>query len=508
MQSRTRAASVSDSPKLILADLLRDLPEAVSLAPATLPIAGLSVDSRTLSPGELFVAIPGHRQNGLQFVAEAVGRKAAGVVSEQARPVKYRDVPWIQVPQVRLVLAHWAAQMHQYPSQHLSLVGITGTNGKTTVTYLLESIIKAAGLVPGVIGSINYRHKGQILPSTNTTPGALSLQTLLGQMKRDRVNTVMMEVSSHGIDQDRVACCDFDVCCLTNVTRDHLDYHKSEAQYQATKARLFEKILVASHKKEKTAVLPDFDPASRPIQAKLGSTLRCLTYGFDSHSAVFAKTFDITREGLKATVQTPQGSFHFYSPLVGLYNLKNCLAAIACAVALGLDLKVITAGLKTMKAVPGRLEKIGVYQGRTVFIDYAHTPDALMQTLEILRPLTTKHLTLVFGAGGDRDQGKRPLMGAIASAKADRVIVTSDNPRHEEPSKIINDILAGITNPHKKILAILDRAKAIRKALSLSEEGDTILLAGKGPEEFQIVGDQKLPFSERALVENYFGGSA
>ncbi|MDO8461832.1 MAG: UDP-N-acetylmuramoyl-L-alanyl-D-glutamate--2,6-diaminopimelate ligase [Deltaproteobacteria bacterium] len=476
-------------------------------------ISGITPHSKRVEKGFLFVAIPGSKTDGRLFIEEAIARGAAGIVSIDPAPKIVPGVnhpggsplpAWLQVKEARQALALLSARFYDEPSRSLNLVGVTGTNGKTSLTFLLESIFKEASQKSGVIGTINYRFGEINRPAPTTTPEPSELQSLLATMRNEGVQSVAMEVSSHALSLDRVVGCHFDVVCFTNLSRDHLDFHETLDDYFEAKCRLFTEILTSSSKKKKTAVLPVGDPWGKKIRERIGPSVTVLTYG-EGEADISADDVKLTRRGIRAHIKTPGGDFLLSSPLLGQHNLSNLLAATACAVALGFSPEVIKNGLEAVVVIPGRLEAISNKKGLALFVDYAHTPEALEKVLEMLRPLTIGRLIALFGCGGDRDSGKRPLMGEIAAQKADLVILTSDNPRTEEPQKILKQILAGVIKGGKQPLIIADRQEAIARALSIAEPGDTILIAGKGHEDYQIIGTEKKHFSDQEEVRKILG---
>ncbi|HET8563268.1 MAG TPA: UDP-N-acetylmuramoyl-L-alanyl-D-glutamate--2,6-diaminopimelate ligase [Candidatus Binatia bacterium] len=493
------------------------------------PVAGLVYDSRQVKEGQVFFAIPGGRTDGHEFVHEAVQRGAAGVVvgRKAAWP---SGVTWVRVKNVRRAMGSWAALFFGRPSGHMTLIGVTGTNGKTTVTYLVESMLKAADMNPGVIGTINYRYSGRQLPSHYTTPESLDLQALLAEMAESGVNSVAMEVSSHALAQERVRGLDFDVALFTNLSRDHLDYHQDMNDYFAAKSRLFTDYLKASSKPKRTAVIHGGDLWGAVLlkqAAKAG--LECWSYGTQREWDIHPLDVRDELDGLKGKIHVRGRSFEFSSSLVGAANLENILGTVGVGFALGLSVEAVTRGIAALRFVPGRLEKIENSLGISVLVDYAHTPDALERALRALRGLMpgvetrdprpesrNPRLICVFGCGGDRDKGKRPLMGEIAARLSDRVVITSDNPRTEDPLSIINEVEAGVQKVGLKKLETEnlnvnsrevpgycveeDRRAAIGLALRWARPGDVVLIAGKGHEDYQILGSKRIHFDDREVA--------
>ncbi|MFC1824660.1 UDP-N-acetylmuramoyl-L-alanyl-D-glutamate--2,6-diaminopimelate ligase, partial [Thermodesulfobacteriota bacterium] len=473
-----------------------------------LEINGLTYDSRLVRPGYLFVALRGHQKDGHDYLPDAVARGAAALVAEDFLDIR-EDIPKIRVPDSREALSKMAAQFYQHPYSNLNLIGITGTNGKTTTSYVLESILSAAGKRPGIIGTINYHFKGNALPAPVTTPESLDLMHILRKMADGDVSDVIMEVSSHALDQGRTNDCPFKLAIFTNFSRDHLDYHHTMEEYFAAKSLLFQGLQKRVQGKKTAAIINMDDPRGRALASLTAADV--ITYGLGSDCQVRANAIDMSKRGLRARLITPEGEKDIQSSLIGEINIYNILAATAAALSLNIDLSVITAGIKRLKAVPGRMERVPNGAGLSIVVDYAHTPDALSKTIKALRPLTDKKLITIFGCGGDRDQGKRHVMGHIAAANSDVVIITSDNPRSEDPVAIIEQVEKGaqesgltkLTGPvsaqtnGRGYLIEADRRVAIRKAVELAKKSDLILIAGKGHENYQIVGDKTRHFDDR-----------
>ncbi|MEW6219186.1 MAG: UDP-N-acetylmuramoyl-L-alanyl-D-glutamate--2,6-diaminopimelate ligase [Thermodesulfobacteriota bacterium] len=509
--------AIHTSPRKTLRQLLDGLPYDASPAAGPLEIAALAADSREVVPGTLFLALPGTHVDGHAFVGQAIERGAAAVVVQAGHGIAGRSwpVPVVRVADSRQAAAAVAAAFWDHPEAALTLVGITGTNGKTTVSFLVESMLRAAGLSPGVIGTVSYRYAGRQEAAPFTTPGPLALFPVLARMRAAGVSHVVMEVSSHALAQERVAGLRFQVAAFTNLTRDHLDFHGDMEAYFAAKARLFTEHLAAGGRA--VVALPARGAGGRPpaadwsdrLLAMLRQPLRC---AIDQPVEVHAAAAGQTWEGIRARIVTPAGVFDLGSPLVGSYNLANLLVAAGIGVGLGLPLAGIERGLAALAAVPGRLERVPCRAGVQVFVDYAHTPDALASVLGTLRELGPARLVVVFGCGGDRDAGKRPQMGRIAGELADIVLVTSDNPRSEAPEAIMAAIergLAGSRLARNRAELLLSqpgrtgydlvpcRRQAIATAVSLARPGDVVLIAGKGHETYQIIGGSRRQFDDR-----------
>jgi UDP-N-acetylmuramoyl-L-alanyl-D-glutamate--2,6-diaminopimelate ligase len=483
--------------------LLEALPERTvhgTLPPA---VTGIASDSRTVAPGQCFVAVPGFKQDARAFAGEAVARGAAVVVTEGGRLDV--AVPQILVPSARRALAHLAGAYHGHPSRRLTLVGITGTNGKTTTSYLVEALLRARGQRAGVIGTIQYVVGDERRPAGQTTPEALELQGMLAEMLRRGVGGVAMEVSSHALALDRAQDLAFDVAVFTNLTQDHLDFHRTFEAYTAAKRHLFE-LLAASPKARRVAVVNADDPAGAEMIRGLALTV--LRFGLGAGADVRALDHASSIDGIRVTVGTPRGRVDLTSPLIGEHNVRNLLGAVAVGLALDLELPAIAAALGAVDTVPGRFEQVRAGQPFLVVVDYAHTPDALERVLVTARKLTAGRLVAVFGCGGDRDRGKRPIMGAIAARLCDRVWITSDNPRSERPEAIVEEIVAGVRGagfgPDRHATEP-DRRAAIGAALAWARAGDTVVIAGKGHETYQIVGRETLPFDDREVARRFLG---
>ncbi len=467
---------------------------------ASVRIAGVKHDSRRCVLGDLFVAIPDGPRDGSAFVQDAVGRGAVAVLAEREHAV---SVPLVIADDALVSLAAIARDVYEDPTSQLRAVGITGTNGKTTVTYLLEAMVKAAEGKPAVIGTVNFRGPFGELPATHTTPMADDLMRLSRLAVQSGATHLLLEVSSHALAMHRADGVRFSVAAFTNLTQDHLDYHGDLDSYARAKLRLFAD-LSSEH-----AVINIDDPASGPfVAAAKGKLWRCSKHA-SSGAEVRASEVSLDRRGIRARIDTPLGSLRLESPLVGEHNLENLLVAIGCGAALGLPLEVMASALRHAQGAPGRLERVPHPDDVLVFVDYAHTPDALARVLTTLRASTEGRLLVVFGCGGDRDPGKRPRMGEEAARLADVVVVTSDNPRSEAPNAIAEQIVVGVRRERADELPVaalaaaargfhveLDRRSAIAAALLAAKRGDTVLIAGKGHEKVQIVADQKLPFDD------------
>jgi UDP-N-acetylmuramoyl-L-alanyl-D-glutamate--2,6-diaminopimelate ligase len=476
-------------------------------------IEGICFDSRRCEADFLFVAVAGLKSDGHLFVPEAVRRGAKAIVYEKeiARHASYTS---IRVRDSRRALGVLGKNFFGNPSGALGLVGVTGTNGKTTVTYLLESILREAGHEPGVIGTVNYRWGQTVLAASHTTPESFELQRLLAGIREAGVSHVVMEVSSHALELRRVEDCEFDLGIFMNLTRDHLDFHGTMEDYYASKKRFFTDLLAGEKNgRRQGRIINIDDPWGRRLAEELGAK-GLTTFGIDSIAFVQAKEADLSLGEIRAEIETPAGAFPLRAPLSGRFNLYNILAATAAAFHLGIPLSAIQRGIECAKPVPGRLEKISESGEPAVFVDYAHSEDALKRVLQNLARFRQGRIITVFGCGGDRDRGKRPLMGRAAAEESDLVIVTSDNPRTEEPLAIIGAIEGGIdASVMKKIspeeiraagagkiyTVVADRREAIGMAVGLASPDDIVLIAGKGHEDYQIIGTKTFPFDDRTV---------
>jgi UDP-N-acetylmuramoyl-L-alanyl-D-glutamate--2,6-diaminopimelate ligase len=486
-------------PTPMLLDALHDK-TVLGVVPPT--VTGLAYDSRKVKPGNLFVAVPGLREDGRRYIDEALGRGATAVVLEGGDVPAGTAAGRIIVRSSREALARLADAYFGHPSRALAVVGITGTNGKTTTSLLVDALFRHDGRTTGVIGTIQYRIGRESRPAGRTTPEALELQSLLAEMTERGVTGVAMEVSSHALALHRVDGVEFDVAVFTNLTQDHLDFHGTLDAYRAAKARLFS-LLAAGSKRRRTAVINTDDPAGHTMVA--GLALPTLTFGLGSGAAVKPRWFESSMVGIRMEVETPRGNLEISSSLVGEHNVMNLLGATAVGLALDMGTDAVAGALASVTAVPGRFERVEAGQPFLVVVDYAHTPDALERVLQAARRLVSSgaRLAVVFGCGGDRDRGKRPVMGGIAARLADRVWVTSDNPRSERPETIMAEIVAGIepagARPDRHV-TISDRKAAIRSALAWARAGDVVVIAGKGHETYQIIGSETLPFDDREVV--------
>jgi UDP-N-acetylmuramoyl-L-alanyl-D-glutamate--2,6-diaminopimelate ligase len=476
------------APRLIersLRALLEDVPTAEIHGDAT--VAGLAYRTDDVEARALFFCVPGSRADGHDFAAEAVARGAASLVVERRLDL---DVAQALVPSVREAMGPVAASFYGHPADAMTLVGITGTNGKTTTTYLVEAVLAAAGRRPGVIGTTGVRMAGRVVPFPRTTPEAPDLQRLFADMADDGIDAVAMEVSSHGLQQHRVGGLGFDVAAFTNLTQDHLDYHATMEEYFEAKALLFTPALASA------AVLNVDTAAGRELERRTRGSLPTLTYGVAADADVRATDVETSAAGIAFRVDGRA----FRSDLRGRFNVENALAAVAIGRALGLDEDLVAGAIASVRGVPGRVEPVDAGQDFLVLVDYAHTPDSVENVLRAARELGRGRVVVVLGCGGDRDRAKRPLMGRAATANADLTVLTSDNPRSEDPLAILADIEPGAREGGGEYVVEPDRRAAIARAVRDAHAGDVVVIAGKGHEPYQELADGTIAFDDREVA--------
>jgi UDP-N-acetylmuramoyl-L-alanyl-D-glutamate--2,6-diaminopimelate ligase len=456
-------------------------------------VKGVSPNSKNVQDGFIFVAISGTHDDGHEFIDEAIKRGAKAIVVESSKLKTQRllKVPFIAVGDTRKALAQLSARFYGSPSRKIKVVGITGTNGKTTITYLIEALLKEAGFNPAVIGTVNYRFKDKIIPSKNTTPGPVELQSMLSEMLSNEVDYVIMEVSSHALDQQRVEGINFHCAIFTNLTQDHLDYHATMEKYFSAKAKLFKNLDPGAY-----AVINNDDAYAHRIKEL--TKAKIITYGIDNRSDISATKMQFSMNYTKFSVSSQKQDFNIKSRLIGRHNVYNILSGVAFALEEGINPEVIKNAIEKFSLVPGRLERIESDAGFAVFVDYAHTEDALTNAINTLRPLSGNRVIVVFGCGGDRDKTKRPKMGRAATELADYAIITNDNPRSEDPQAIIDGIRKGIKK--ENFCVIPQRMQAIRRSLEMAKTGDIVLVAGKGHESYQILSNRTEYFDDRQAV--------
>ncbi len=486
------------NPSPTIPHMLDELLEGLAVPGITvppLPVSGVAYDSRLVEPGDVFFCIPGFVHDGHAFAARAAARGASAlVVKHEVADVGATVQILVDDPRVALAIA--AARFHGDPSASLRVVGITGTNGKTTTTYLLDSILRRAGHATGLVGTVETRVAGVARPAGRTTPESADLQSLLADMVAEGVDTAVMEVSSHAIDLHRVDGVRFEAAAFTNLSQDHLDYHRTLEEYFAVKRRLFTDLGPGE------AVIDIDDPAGASLAEDLGraGSPRLWTVGRDPSAAVRARHETLGPLSSSFTLATSSGEVPVTIPLVGAFNVSNALVAAGCALALGVPLELVAEGLAAAPQVPGRLERIDAGQPFSVFVDYAHTPDGLEKAVEAVRAVSPGRVITVFGCGGDRDPEKRPLMGEAAGSRSDHVVATSDNPRSEDPVSILLAVEDGLKAAGASYEIEVDRRKAIARAFDLARRGDTVLIAGKGHEDYQIFAERTIHFDDREVA--------
>ena len=482
-----------------LRDVLQGVEAILSGASGDEEIRGLAYSSKSVQPGFLFAAFKGEHRNGMDFVAEAETSGAAAILSSWPKPPASRTA-WVQVRDAREALALASANFYGHPSDRLKVVGITGTKGKTTVAYLLEEILKAAGAAPGVIGTIEYRGPGLSRQAARTTPESSDLQALLRQMLDAGATHCLMEVSSHALDQKRVWGVSFDVAVFTNLSGEHLDYHRSMENYYEAKRRLFD----LDHKRSAAVVNMD-DPWGQKLIAEL--PMKTVTFGLERAAIVRAAKFTQSEDGTDLQIVHPGNVLGVHSVLVGKHNVYNILAATAAALALNVAPEAVAQGIAALKGVPGRFEKVENGLGLHIIVDYAHTDDALEHLLATAREFKPRRVVLVFGAGGNRDRTKRERMGRVAARLADWTVITSDNPRNEDPLEIIAEIEKGFAKEAARTYEVVpDRREAIARALAMAGKGDYVLVAGKGHEDYQILKDRTIHFNDIEAIREILAG--
>lgn len=490
-----------------LSQLLEGLQIRNNIKTSSLEISDVIYDSRQVKKNCLFVAIRGFQSDGHQFIQEAIEKGASAIIAEE-EPTISISVPLFLVSDSRLALAKISSNFFHHPTKSIRVIGITGTNGKTTVSYLAEAILQQAGYSPAVLGTINYRHQNKIYSSSHTTPESYEIQQFVERVQKNGAESLVMEVSSHALDLKRVDFIEYDVCLFTNLTPEHLDYHKTIENYFQAKKRLFEELLEKSDKKNRAAILNLDDPFAAKLVSVI-SHARTITFSLseDKGATIYPLSADFSLDGIHAEIQTPWGKMKIKTALLGKFNLSNILGAIGIGGSLGISLSKIEDALSSFTSVPGRLERVVNDKNIFCFVDYAHTPDALKNVIQALREISSEKILVLFGCGGDRDSLKRPLMGEQVASLADWGVVTSDNPRTEDPDKIIEQILPGLKKKgwiqEKNFIVEPDRKEAIRKIVQSAQPGNVILIAGKGHEDYQILGKQKIHFDDREIAREF-----
>ncbi|MBM7578410.1 UDP-N-acetylmuramoyl-L-alanyl-D-glutamate--2,6-diaminopimelate ligase [Jeotgalibacillus terrae] len=450
--------------------------------------------------GSLFAAIKGEQSDGRLYIEKAIENGAAAIISDTEYDL---PVPQIIVKQPRHSLAYLANHFYDYPSFDLNVIGVTGTNGKTTVTHMIHSVLESAGIKTGIIGTLYMKQGNQVRKAVNTTPDGLLLQQTLADYREAGVKAAVLEASSHGLSQGRMFGCDVDIAVFTNITQDHLDYHETMENYKWAKTLLFSQ-LGHSHVKSspKFAVLNNDDPFSKEIESVTSAHI--LTYGLSSDADIYAENIAIQKESASFVLRTPSGHIEVIIKLAGIFNIYNALAAAAVGFVNRIPLQDIASGLENISGVPGRFEIVRHEHPFTVIVDYAHTPDSLKNILQAANRMNPNNLITLIGCGGDRDRAKRPVMAKIACQYADHAIFTSDNPRSEDPKKILRDMEKGV--PGDSYTVIEDRKAAISQAISQATPGDIVIIAGKGHEKYQIIQNEKIPFDDKSVAEDILRG--
>lgn len=490
------SSSLNYSSGIVALNLRSLFPSASFVDCADICATSIQADSRLCQPGDIFAVISGTNESAEAYIPEALKNGVKAVLT--GRPLTGLQVPQCIVADVRKAYAVLCAELADRPARHLQTVGVTGTNGKTTVSWLVRAILQKSGRRTGLLGTVEYHDSISSHPSSMTTPDAQELAALLSKMVKQKATHAVMEVSSHALDQSRLAGTELSVGVVTNITQDHFDYHHNLENYIACKSKMIQQV-----KANGTLILNVDDSVCRSLTSELCSSQRLLTYGIESEADVSLEQlresatgaeFQLLFEGARVPVKTS---------LIGTHNVSNCLAAAAVCLTLGLSLAEIAEGIHHLESIPGRMEQVRCGQNFTVLVDYAHTDDALKHAIHSARKVSGKRVLCVIGAGGDRDHSKRKLLG-LAASEADQVFITSDNPRSEDPAQIIREIAEGCQRNGVTPELITERKEAICRALAVAQEGDVVLIAGKGHECDQIIGDRKIPFSDRLVVEDYF----
>jgi len=477
-----------------LKDILKNVDVIGIRGSEDIEIKNIKYNSKNVEKGDIFAAIKGESLDGHNFIDDAIARGASAVIHQNNRIIP--QVTDIVVSDSRKALALISDKFYGSPSKNLKLIGITGTNGKTTVSYLVKNIIEASGLKTGLLGTISYRIEEECIDATLTTPESLEIHSFFDRIKKKKANYAVLEVSSHALKQNRIYGLKFTSAVFTNISRDHLDYHQNMEDYINSKLKLFNQL----DDKNSFAVINIDDPISEKIIK--GINAEYFGYSISKKSDIYPIYYNLNFDGILINAYTPKGDIKIDSRLIGYFNIYNILAAVGVGIGLNIDKNIIKEGIENVEQIPGRIEKLKIGQKFDVIIDYSHTPDSLLNVISTVKKLTKRDVIAVFGCGGDRDKGKRPLMGRIASDNADIVIITSDNPRTENPQQIIVDIVKGIEKKENVIL-LPDRKEAIIKALSIAEEYDTVLILGKGHENYQIIGKDKIHFNDKEVALDF-----
>jgi UDP-N-acetylmuramoyl-L-alanyl-D-glutamate--2,6-diaminopimelate ligase len=481
---------------MILKQLVASLARVTASGPMDAEIHSLTASSKEVGPGVMFAAIRGSANDGHRFIGDALSAGASAILAETAPPSDFGNtVAWLHVPDSRAALAEMASALADHPWRDLAMAGVTGTNGKTTTAFLIHHVMKTEWHRAGLLGTVLVDDGETVSSATHTTPDPVALLQLIARMRDHGCRGVAMEVSSHGIHQKRVASIGFDACVFTNLSQDHLDYHGTMDAYFRAKADWFHALAADPHGKKPVAVINTDDSFGAELADELDGKMPLIRFGFGVHCDFRANNFMQSARGMEFELATKGKSYLVRAPLIGRFNAYNLLAALAASHACGIRPREAVAALANAPQVPGRMENVGNAGGATVFVDYAHTPDALEKACRTLKELNPRRLITVFGCGGDRDRGKRPLMAAAAARHSDACVLTSDNPRSEDPLAILREMEAGIGG--KNHLSIADRAEAISFAVQNSLSGDIILVAGKGHETSQQFSDHAIEFDDR-----------
>ncbi|MFC1555398.1 UDP-N-acetylmuramoyl-L-alanyl-D-glutamate--2,6-diaminopimelate ligase [candidate division KSB1 bacterium] len=484
---------------VLLSDILRSVSSIRKQGNLKIDIGNICYDSRKVSPGDLFVAIKGGKLDGHDHIDAAIRKGAAAVMGEKSIN-GISSVPYIQVGNSRIALAETASAYYGNPSDSLSLIGVTGTNGKTSTVYLIDSILKENGEKTGMLGTVIYKVGEQKTEALWTTPESLTMHQYFYSMVQENIQKVTMELSSHSLEQHRAEGLNFRLGVFTNLSQDHLDYHRSMAEYAAAKQRLFKQLDPVLGEN----IINGDDPESRGMTEQ--NRRPVFTYSAESGKAdVFPEKADFSFDGIISELQTPAGKINIESSLIGRHNLYNIMAAVTAGIALKIPVDIIKKGIRNFKIVPGRLEPVNAGQPFPVLVDYAHTDDAIKKVLDSVKKIIAGKLIAVFGCGGDRDRAKRQLMGKAAESGSDIAILTSDNPRTEDPEQIINDTLEGVSDK-TKMEVYVDRTEAIRRAIDLADKDDCVLILGKGHETYQDIKGVKHPYDDRIVAKKYLSG--
>lgn len=481
--------------------LAAQIPGAEVLGDAELMIKDIEHDSRKVTEGTLFVCMKGAHVDGHKFIPQAKAAGAVAIMTDDEETPMPEGMSVLYVPELKAALQAMVPFFHDYPAQKMRIIGITGTNGKTSISYMLRAMLRRMGCRVGLIGTIQIMIEDQVLPIHNTTPDVVELQHTLAQMRDANIDYVVMEVSSHALDQNRVAGLEFDTVVFTNLTQDHLDYHKTLENYMLAKAKLFDMVSAPGNVKHGKTAVVNIDDAAGAVMLE-HAACRHITYGIEKEATLQAKDIDVLASGARFNIQIGGSVLPLQLQITGIFNVYNVMAAVGAAMAEGVPAPIIKACMEEFASVPGRFELVRGGQDFAVIVDYAHTPDGLENILKTARQIAKKRIITVFGCGGDRDNTKRPIMGRIAAELSDVIIATSDNPRTEDPQRILDMVVAGVEEKagDKQHEAIIDRRVAIFRAVELAEADDIVIIAGKGHEDYQILKDETIHFDDKEVA--------